>query len=119
MVNERFEEWAILEVMGYTRYIGYVSEVTIAGAAMIRIDVLEVAAERGLPAIPAYTKFVGTGVVYSITPCSEEFAKVAARRIRALPHNMYIPELFMPEEDIQIEHDRDETASSLIPARNE
>lgn len=34
-----FESWAILELMGHRRLAGYVREITLAGAGMLRIDV--------------------------------------------------------------------------------
>src|SRR5262245_4954119 len=37
--TERFEGWAVLELMGHRRLGGYLREVSIAGAGMLRIDI--------------------------------------------------------------------------------
>lgn len=69
---EKFDGWAIVEVMGHKVYAGRAVEVTIAGAAFLRIDV---PAKEGRE---AFTKIVGAGSIYCITPCTEEVAMRAA-----------------------------------------
>ena len=74
-----FDTWAVVEIMGHCRHAGRVTEQTIGGGSFIRIDV---------PAIgdkPAYTKLFGHGSIYSITPCSEEFARAAEARFYNQP----------------------------------
>ncbi|MGE5801580.1 MAG: hypothetical protein ACM358_04945 [Gemmatimonadota bacterium] len=61
-----FEGWAIVELMGHRKLAGHVSEVTIAGAAMLRLDV---------PSEPPVTQFYGGAAIYCITPTSEELAR--------------------------------------------
>jgi hypothetical protein len=39
MADEPFEGWAIVELMGHRRLAGYVREVELAGAGMLRLDV--------------------------------------------------------------------------------
>jgi len=60
-----FKTWAIVEVMGHVEYAGFVTAETIAGAAMLRVDVPDVEG-RG-----AFTKYLATGALYGISPCSE------------------------------------------------
>ncbi len=67
-----YEGYAIVELMGRNVIAGYVSEQTIAGVAMLRIDVPAVGE------IEKYTKFVSGGAIYGITPTTQEIA--AARR---------------------------------------
>lgn len=62
--------WAIVELMGHRRLIGYVSETTIAGAPMLRINVLTADGEA--------TQFYGAGSLYCLTPTTEETARRAA-----------------------------------------
>ena len=97
MDQARFEEWALVEVMGHQSFVGYVTETQIGGAAMVRVDVPEVPATETRPGEPAFTKYFGGGSIYSITPISEEFARAAAARRRDKPHNIYVPELY-PQE---------------------
>lgn len=65
-----YEGWAILELMGHRRLIGRVSEATIAGCAMLRIDVLTKDGES--------TQFYSGASIYAITPTTEEMAHRAA-----------------------------------------
>lgn len=37
--QDKFDSWAILELMGHVRLAGRVSETMIAGAPMLRLDV--------------------------------------------------------------------------------
>jgi hypothetical protein len=50
---------------------------------MLRVDVPEVI-DRA-----AFTKYLATGALYGITPCSEETARARAERIRAIPFQGY------------------------------
>ena len=38
--TERFDTWALVEIMGHKQLAGRVSETTLAGAGMLRVDVL-------------------------------------------------------------------------------
>jgi hypothetical protein len=94
-----YEGWAIVELFGHKRMAGYLSTQEIGSAAMIRIDVPETPAEpagallghwNASPnATAAYTKFLGVGSIYGITPCTEEVARKAARAIER--HNDPLP----------------------------
>lgn len=68
-----FEGWAILEVMGHRRLAGHVSEATIAGAAMLRIDIP--GKEHGQ--IKA-TQYYSGSSIFSLTPTTEELARKEA-----------------------------------------
>jgi hypothetical protein len=78
-----FKTWAIVEVMGHVEYAGLVTSETIAGSAMLRIDVPEMK-DRA-----AFTKYLATGALYGITPCSEATARARADRIRAVPFQTF------------------------------
>lgn len=77
--TEKFEEWAIVEVMGHRAFAGRVTEQAIGGASFIRVDVPQVAERQ------AFTKLLGAGSIYCITPCDEETAKRAAETLRSRP----------------------------------
>lgn len=90
----RFEGWAIVDVMGHQRYIGYVTTEAYGQAVLFRIDVPalderermtkapEYIDNRYMPAgttvkegaVQGYTKLVGSGSIYCITPCTKEAA---------------------------------------------
>jgi len=66
-----YEGYVILELMGHRRLIGYLSEATLAGAAFVRIDVLDARGESN-------TQYYSPQAVYAITPTTEETARRAA-----------------------------------------
>lgn len=80
---EKFQEWAIVEVMGHRRFIGLVSEQVIAGTGFVRIDIPASEGE------PAWTKFVGSASIYAITPVSEEIARGIASQSNQVPVMAY------------------------------
>jgi hypothetical protein len=86
--TEKFESWAVVELFGHQKIAGKVSEATIAGGAFIRVDVPQNAEQK------AFTKFLGTGAIYSINPTTEEIATAMASYIRATPVHYYeLPKL--------------------------
>lgn len=66
--SEKFDEWAIVDVMGHQRFTGRVTEHVIAGQGFIRVDVPN---EDGSV---AFTKLLGTASIYAISPVSQEVA---------------------------------------------
>ena len=85
--NQTFDQWCIVEIMGRQVIAGRVTEQVIGGTAFIRVDVPEVDDE------PAFTRFYGSSAIYAMTPVSEEVARVALKRFRPEPVNVYVPEL--------------------------
>jgi hypothetical protein len=115
----KFETWAIVEVMGHKKLAGWVTEQTIAGAALVRVDVPDTPADERYgvshAATEKYTKLIGVGSIYMLTPCSEEIARRAAREIER--HNDPIPVTLPavrqlvaagPVEDAEIEMEDEE-----------
>ena len=100
------EFFAVVEVMGHNVYAGLVSDFTLGGAAFIRVDVPEipervekrrtwdydkneyVPQDAVIAGAPAYTKIIGTGSIYAITPCTEEVARRVADQRRQNPVNV-------------------------------
>jgi hypothetical protein len=60
--EQRFERWAVIELMGHRRMAGHVSEVTIAGAHFLRIEV---------PTDPPEEHLHPPSAVYGIHPTTE------------------------------------------------
>jgi hypothetical protein len=86
-----FEGWAILELMGHRRLAGYVREVEIAGAGLLRIDV------PGAGAEPIATQFYSPASLYCLTPTTEEMARAVAKRSRPEPvHRWELPAATVP-----------------------
>lgn len=82
-----FESWAIVEVMGHRQFAGFVCEQAIGGASFVRVDVPEVKA--GEETLPAFTKLLGAGSIYAISPCTEETARAYAAQSRQRSFSVY------------------------------
>jgi|GEM_PF-2070789 len=79
-----FAGYAILELMGHRRLAGYVREVELAGAGVLRLDVPDSEYLGGQldPSDPAHwtaTQFYAPAALYCLTPTTE----AAARRVAA------------------------------------
>ncbi len=126
----RLETWAIVEVMGHNRFAGYVQQVPMGGAAMIRVDVPEipdgeeeydiyektdsgayraVKKTRPISGTPAFTKFLGVSSIFAITPCSKEVAIAAVRQFRSAPVTI----LDMPAARRQLGYGGDEESDDV------
>ncbi len=75
-----FAGWVILELMGHRKLAGLASEVTIAGAAFLRLDI---------PSDPPVTQFYGGAAIYCLTPTTEELARQVAAASRPAPVSRY------------------------------
>ena len=74
--------WAIVEVMGHSKYAGRVSEHTGLGVPLVRVEVPEVQGQ------PAFEKLLGGAAIFGVTPCTEEAARAAAEYLCVRPLNM-------------------------------
>lgn len=76
--------WYIVELMGHRRLAGRVTEVTVAGAGFLRIDVPGNADQPDVA-----TQFVQPCSVYALTPTTEELARRVAATSRPAPVTRY------------------------------
>jgi len=90
--TERFDTWALVEIMGHKQIAGRVSETTLAGAGMLRVDVPAVPGEPGVPGrsaghsgMPGFTKLLSPSAIYAITPVEESVARQLAASLRERP----------------------------------
>jgi hypothetical protein len=99
--SSALDVWAVVEQLGHNRYAGKISEFVFGGAALIRVDVPEIPERTTehevwddgryvlkphiIPATPAFTKFLGPSSIFTITPCTEEVARVVAEQMRTAP----------------------------------
>jgi len=104
-----FEGWAIVEMMGHQREIGFVTTEAYGQAVMFRIDVPDLPErefELTVPeytqegtlrqwtpagskvkraAVPARSRLVAPGSLYAINPCTQEAALTALERTISRP----------------------------------
>ncbi len=81
--KKSFEEWALVELMGRQRIVGRVTEQTIAGATMLRVDVPDAEGNTQL------TRFYGGGAIYAISPVSRDLAIKLATNVDSAPVKPY------------------------------
>lgn len=101
----RFEGWAIVDVLGHQRYVGFVNTEAYGQAVLFRVDVPalvererttkapEYVGGRYVPAgtvvkegaVQGYTKLIGSGSIYCITPCTEKAALKAVEDLQRRP----------------------------------
>ena len=101
--SKTFESWCIVEVMGHRQFSGYVTEQAIGGASFVRVDVpaVEVHGEQ----LPAFTKLLGAGSIYAISPCTEETARAFAAQSRQRSFSIYeAPRLAAPTTEREGKH---------------
>lgn len=87
--SAKFDEWAIVEVMGHQRYAGKVTEQAIGGCNFVRVDVPRIEADGRNPEQQAFTKLLGQSSIFAITPVSEAVARHVAAQMRAAPVHVY------------------------------
>lgn len=89
MEDQQSTMWAIVEVMGHHKFAGKVSEQVFAGQGFVRVDVPALPERRDRyytrRETPAFTKLIGAGSIYAITPCTEDVACKAADQFRSDP----------------------------------
>lgn len=101
----KFEGWAIVEMMGHQKEIGYVTTEYYGQAALFRVDTPELperefvltrptsTSEGWSPAgskvkreaMPAKSRLVSPGSLYAVNPCTEEAARTALEHLVARP----------------------------------
>ena len=103
--QNKFEGWAVVEIMGHNREIGYVTTQYFGGSALFRVDQPELP-EREYTlehpqyvgteycpagstvkrvAVPAKTAYVGASSVFRMTPCTEEMARASNEQMIPRP----------------------------------
>lgn len=114
--------------MGHQRYVGYVTTEAYGQAVLFRIDVPAlderervtqrpeyIGGSRYVPAgstvkegaVQGYTKLVGSGSIYCITPCTKEaaFKAVEALQARPLMSCDVPPDRALPAGDVEDDND--------------
>jgi hypothetical protein len=92
--NNKFEHWALVELMGHSRIAGLVSEQSIAGKCFIRVDVPN---ERGEL---LFSRFYSPDAVYCISPTDKQIAIGLAVNCVARPVNIYDLERLVEDKTV-------------------
>ena len=117
---EKFNCWAIVEVMGHSRYAGRVTEQAIGGCNFVRVDVPRIEADGRSSEQQAFTKLLGQSSIFAITPVSEAVARHVAATIRAATVHVYdLPSVHqralpLTTEDIESDDDFEDPAEGAF-----
>jgi hypothetical protein len=107
--NEKFETWAIVELMGHRKLAGKVSEQIIAGVPLLRIDIPE--GKQDGTILAAYSQFYGASSIYCLTPTTEELA----RRYNLFHREQPVRQYELPQLEA-VASDNSRVANSMTPA---
>lgn len=97
----QFEGWAIVELFGHQREVGFVSTRYFGTACMFQVDVPELPEREATTESPRYigdnyvpsgltyklkksdarSRLLGPGAIYALNPCTEEAARAALEKL--------------------------------------
>ena len=97
--SEKFEQWAIIEVMGHNRISGKITEQTLGGTAFIRVDVPAVDGRQ------SFTKLLGSSAIYAVNFVDEETATAAAKSVSAEPVDEWSARRMLESKSPEIPHE--------------
>lgn len=109
MQEEKFEMYALVELMGRNRIAGKVSERVVAGSGMLQIDVPETKYN------PKFTRFISPNGVYAINPIDEKTCMMYAENLQVKPIDVWDIDRFMKkveEQKLQLQAARDNNYNS-------
>jgi hypothetical protein len=70
------ENWAILEIMGHERLAGRLTETTIAGVPMLRVEV------PTTEKLPGFVRLLSGASIFSLTPVPQDVATIVAGQLQ-------------------------------------
>ena len=82
-MEEKFEIWALVELMGHNKIAGRVTEHKFGNQSMLRVDVPAVGN------LPAFSKIIAVNAVYAINPLAEQDATEYAGKLKATPLDVW------------------------------
>lgn len=110
-MSEKFDQFAIVEVMGHQSYAGRVTEETVGGSSFVRVDVPAVGDKQ------AFSKLFGASSIYCITPVDEETARAAAGSFNKQPLDEWSARrmLNLPDPQREIGYENDAEWEDTLP----
>ena len=72
--ESELKSWALVELFGHQRIVGYLSQQTFGSGVLFRVDVPELLKD-GAIARAGYTRYFGLSAIYSITPMDEAMVR--------------------------------------------
>jgi hypothetical protein len=94
-VNQQFDQFALVELMGRQRIAGRVTETVIAGTGFLEVHVPETTHS------PKFTRFISPSALYAINPIDEATCQVYAENLKIKPIDSWDISAFMKKVEEQ------------------
>jgi hypothetical protein len=78
------KSWALVEIFGHQRIVGYLSQQAFGTGVLFRVDVPDLTSS-GKVIREGFTRYFGLAAIYSITPISEEMVRKLLPSIDGTP----------------------------------
>lgn len=82
--SSELKSWALVELFGHQRIVGYLSQQSFGTGVLFRVDVPDLTSS-GKVIRSGFTRYFGLSAIYSITPCSEEIVRKLLPSIDGTP----------------------------------
>lgn len=82
--SQELKSWALVELFGHQRIVGYLSQQTFGTGVLFRVDVPDLTSS-GKSIRDGFTRYFGLSAIYSITPISEEMVRKLLPSIDGTP----------------------------------
>lgn len=83
-VTEELKAWALVELFGHQRIVGYLTQQTFGTGVLFRVDVPDLKKD-GKVIRQGFTRYFGLSSIYSITPITEEAVRELLPQIDGTP----------------------------------
>lgn len=83
-VEPELKSWALVELFGHQRIVGYMSQQTFGTGVLFRVDVPDLLKD-GKSIRRGFTRYFGLSAIYSITPCDEDTVRRMLPNIDGTP----------------------------------
>lgn len=95
MPEQKFDQWALVEIFGHQKVAGHVTEELIGGTSLLRVDI-----PTGDGPDDFMTQYLSGGSVFRMTPVTEEVVRLAVKRFDFRPpHIIGLPSPTTVEAD--------------------
>jgi len=82
--SSKLKNWALVELFGHQRIVGWVSEQTFGTGVLFRVDVPDLLKD-GKKIRDGFTRYIGLSAIYSITPMDEQTVRALLPSIDGTP----------------------------------
>lgn len=81
---QELKAWALVELFGHQRIVGYLSQQAFGTGVLFRIDVPDLLKD-GAVVRPGFTRYFGISAIYSVTPIDEASVRAMLPTIDGRP----------------------------------